>query len=124
MVGVAGEGLRAGVVGSVVGADHQHHVGGLQETEAAGPAEPVAGPPAGGGHIAHLADAGLAELLGGNQEAAESEPWHHHLRKGEIPIGISQALSGASMAKHSRSGHFSKRWRQAGQVIPFGTSAD
>ena len=61
---------------------------------------------------------------GADQEAAESEPWHHHLRKGEIPIGISQALSGASMAKHSRSGHFSKRWRQAGQVMPFGTSVD
>jgi hypothetical protein len=47
MVGVAGEGLGAGVVGSVVGADHQHHIGGLQESEAMGPAEPVAGRPTG-----------------------------------------------------------------------------
>lgn len=61
---------------------------------------------------------------GADQEAAESEPWHHQLREGEIPIGISQALSVASMAKNSRSGHFSRRWSQAGQVIPFGTSAD
>ena len=56
--GVVGEGN--GVMGLSAASwesDHQHHIGGLEEAEAAGSAEPVAGCPAGGGHVAHLADA-------------------------------------------------------------------
>ena len=78
MVAVSGEWGKRWVIKSVVRADHQHHVGCLEEAKATGPAKPIAGSPTWGSHVAHIGDASLAQPFSGDQALVENGAAPHH----------------------------------------------